>query len=404
MATAPADLTPTPDHVPAELVVDFDLYNIPGGDVDPQAAWRAARPKGPLAWSPRNGGHWIAATPEAVFRFYRDFEHFSASELSIPKMGQEYLMVPNQVDPPMHAGYRRNIMPLFTPDAIEVLAEDVRELCVELIEEARPRGECEFVMDFAMRFPLGIFMRLMGLPDSDRMYLRGLVEKFSDSPDPAEKSAAASELGAYIDRIIDDRIANPRNDATTRVTQMQIDGRPYTLAEMRGTIRLLMAGGLDTVAGMLCFIVRHFALYPDDADFIRSKLGDDKAMMEIVQEFLRRYNIVSSSRMVVEDYEWQGVTLKKGEMVLMPSAFFNMDDDRPDPIRVDFERKNKRHITFGSGTHACAGALLAREEINVFLEEWLTRMPPVRLDPARPPVMKAMSLNGAESLWLQWDV
>jgi cytochrome P450 len=122
-----------------------------------------------------------------------------------------------------------------------------------------------------------------------------------------------------------------------------------------------------------------------------------------VQEFLRRYSIVSSSRLVTQDYTYEGVTMKKGEMVLMPSAFFNLDETRPEPIRVDFQRGNKKHITFGSGTHACAGALLAREEIRIFLEEWLTRMPQVRLDPERPPVMKAMSLNGAESLWLQWD-
>ena len=404
MATQAGDLAPKPDHVPAELVVDFDLYNIPGSDLDPQAAWRAIKPKGPLAWSPRNGGHWIASSPETVFRFYRDSEHFSVSELSIPKMGQEYLMIPNQVDPPMHAEYRRNIMPMFTTDAIGAMAGDVRELCVELIEEMLPRGECEFVMDFAFRFPLGIFMRMMGLPDSDRMYLRRLVEKFSDDPDPAVKADAAGKLGEYIDQQIEDRIANPRDDATTRVTQFTIEGRPYTRAEMRGTVRLLMAAGLDTVAGMVCFLAWHLAIHPEDGDFIKAKFDDERAMQDIVQEFLRRYSIVSSSRMVKQDYTYEGVTLKQGEMILMPSAFFNLDDARPDPIRVDFQRHNKKHITFGSGIHACAGALLAREEIRIFLEEWLTRMPQVRLDPDRLPILKAMSLNGAQELWLKWDV
>ncbi len=402
MATAPAALAPKPDHVPAELVVDFDYYNLPGGSDDPQAAWLAARPKTPVAWTPHNGGHWIASTPEAVFRFYRDWEHFSASELSIPKMGQEYLMIPNQVDPPLHGEYRRNIMPLFTPDAIEKMTRDVRELCVELIEEVLPRGECEFVMDFAFRFPLGIFMRMMGLPESDRMYLRKLVEKFADDPDPQVKAAAAAEMGEYIDRTIEDRIANPRDDATTRITRMTFEGRPYTRAEMRGTVRLLMAAGLDTVAGMLCLLAWHLATNPADGDYIRSKLGDDLAMQEIVQEFLRRYSLVSSSRVITQDYNYDGVTLKQGEMIMMPSAFFNLDEKRDNPQKVDFTRANKRHITFGSGTHACAGAILAREEMKVFLEEWLTRMPPVNLDPARPPILKAASINGATELWLKW--
>lgn len=405
MATHPdtGNLTPRPAHVPAELVVDFDLYNIPGGDRDPQAAWRMLKPKGPLAWSPHNGGHWIASSPETVFRFYRDHENFSVSELSIPKMGQEYLMIPNQVDPPMHAQYRRNIMPLFTTDAIAAMGDDVRELCVELIEEMLPRGECEFVMDFAFRFPLGIFMRMMGLPDADRMYLRHLVEAFSDHPDPQIKADAARKMGEYIDQQIEDRIANPQDDAITQITRFTIDGRPYNRAEMRGTVRLLMAAGLDTVAGMVCFLAWHLATNPEDGDFIRSKLGEERTMQEIVQEFLRRYSIVSSSRVVKHDYTYEGITMKEGDMILMPSAFFNLDDTRPDPIRVDFERANKKHITFGSGIHACAGALLAREEIRIFLEEWLTRLPQTRLDPARPPILKAMSLNGAQELWLKWD-
>jgi len=401
MATAPAELTPKPPHVPAELVVDLDIYNIPVGKDGPQAAWRAAKPKGPLAWSPRNGGHWIASSPETVFRFYRDHEHFTVEELSIPKMGQEYLMIPNQVDPPHHHEYRQNIMPLFTPDAVVKMGEDVRSLCVELIEEMKPRGECEFVMDFAFRFPLGIFMRMMGLPDSDRMYLRRLVEKFSDSPDPEVKNEAGRKLGEYIDQKIEERLANPGNDAISKVTQFTIEGRPYTIAEMRGTIRLLMAAGLDTVAGMVCFLAWHLAQHPEDGEYIRSKFGDDRAMAEIVQEFLRRYSIVSSSRMVVDDYTYEGVTLKKGEMIIMPSAFFNLDG-RPDADKIDFTRANKKHITFGSGIHACAGALLAREEIRIFLEEWLTHMADARLDPDRPPILKALTLNGAQEFWLKW--
>ncbi len=402
MATSATSLAPKPAHVPPELVADFDIYNIPVGEEGPQAAWRTLRPGGPLAWSPRNGGHWIANSPESVFRFHRDHEHFTVAELVIPKMGQEYLMIPNQVDPPHHGEYRANILPLFTPDAVVRMGEDVRSLCIELIEEMKPRGTCEFVMDFAFRFPLGIFMRMMDLPDSDRMYLRRLVEGYTDSPDPERKTQSGIEMMEYIDRKIGERIENPGTDAISKITRFTIEGRPYTLAEMRATVWQLMVAGLDTVAGMVCFLAWHLATHPADADYIRSKIDDERAMQEVVQEFLRRYSIVSSSRMVVKDYTCDGVTLKQGEMIILPSAFFNLDESRPEAEKVDFARKNKKHITFGSGIHACAGALLAREEIRIFLEEWLTRLPQTRLDPERPPKLKAMPLNGAQELWLKW--
>lgn len=391
-----------PDHVPPELVVDADIYNLPVAEGGAQCAWRVLKGPGALSWSPYNGGHWIANTSDAVFRFYRDFQHFSARELSIPPVNADDPLVPNQSDPPQHADYRKNIMPLFTSDAVEAKSDAIRALCVELIEEIRPRGECEFFMDFALKFPLGIFLDMMGLPPEDRMYLRRLAEMFSDSPLVEDKIAAANELCAYIDRHLDDRIANPRDDAMTMVTRFTIGGRPYTRSEMRGTVQLLMAAGLDTVAGMVSFIALHFAQNPAHADYVRANLGNDEVMHQIVQEFLRRYPIVSSSRRLTQDYTYEGVTMKKGDMIIMPSAFFNLEN-RECPEKVDFERANKRHITFGSGTHACAGALLAREEIRIFLEEWLTRLPDLRLKPGSSPRVQALTLNAVKELWLTWD-
>ncbi len=393
-----------PDHVPAELVVDADIYNLPGGEVDPQCAWRALQGPGPLSWSPRNGGHWTANTPEAVFRFLRDFENLSALQLSIPPVDMGDALIPNQSDPPAHGDYRRNVMAFFTSDAVDAMAPDVRELCIELIEELRPQGQCEFVMDFAFRFPLGIFLRMMGLPDADRMYLRRLSEAFTDSAEVEKKTAAALELEAYIDRAIEERIAHPRDDAITAITRFRINGRPYTRSEMRGNVRQHMAAGLDTVAGMLAFIVLHLARHPAQADHVRSCLGDEVAMHQIVQEFLRRFTIVNPSRRVSRDFTHENITLKKGDMIIMPITFFNLDENRESPEEVDFARANKRHVSFGSGPHACAGALLAREEIRIFLEEWLTRMPQVRLDPDHPPRLQALPLNQVRELRLQWDV
>lgn len=391
-----------PDYVPPELVVEADIYKLPVGEGGAQCAWAQLKGPGPISWSPYNGGHWIANTSDAVFRFYRDFENFSAKELSIPPVNAPDPFVPNQSDPPQHADYRKNIMPLFTSDAVEAKSDEIRALCVELIEEMKPKGECEFFMDFALKFPLGIFLNMMGLPPEDRMYLRRLAEIFSDSPVLEEKVAAAKELADYVDKHLDDRIANPRDDVMTMVTGFKIDGRPYTRSEMRGTVQLLMAAGLDTVAGMVSFVALHFAQHPEHADYVRSKLGDEKEMHQIVQEFLRRYPIVSSSRRLLKDYTYQGVTMKKGDMIVMPSAFFNLEN-RECPEKVDFERANKRHITFGSGTHACAGALLAREEIKIFLEEWLTRMPEVRLRQGSAPRVEALVLNGVKEMHLAWD-
>ncbi|HSV45800.1 MAG TPA: cytochrome P450, partial [Ramlibacter sp.] len=59
-ATAPADSIPA--HVPASLVHDFDLYNVPVDDGDYHAALKRLHEAGvpDIFWTPRNGGHWVA--------------------------------------------------------------------------------------------------------------------------------------------------------------------------------------------------------------------------------------------------------------------------------------------------------------------------------------------------------
>lgn len=387
-----------PAHVPQELVVDVDMYDFPAGDA--QLTWSLFDRGRSLSWSPYNGGHWIATTAETVFRFYRDVEHFSSRQIVIPKIGEEDPMVPIQIDPPLHADYRRNILPFFDAAAVEAMSADVRAMCVEMIEEIKGQPEVEFVQAFSFKFPLTIFLRMMGLPLDDRLYLRSLVERFSDSPDLSDKMESLAELHAYIDAAVEDRLANPRDDAVTTITRMRIGDRAYTKKEMRASVHLLMTAGLDTVANMLGFITHYLAANPDQADFVRANLDDEAVMHKVVQEFLRRFPIVNASRILAKDFTYEGVTMKEGDMIILPATPFNLDEVRGDPEEVDFDRKSARHITFGAGPHTCAGALLAREEIEIFLREWLTRIPSFRLDPARPPKMRALPLNAMSELWL----
>lgn len=393
-----------PAHVPAKLVTDVDIFDIPGGEIDPQAAWRAFKTQGPLSWSTKNGGHWVATEGNAVFQFFRDAKVFSSKVIAIPDPGPDDRQLPIQSDAPDHTEYRKNIMPLFTAEAVDALTRDVRDLCVTLIEEMKPRGECEFVMDFAFQFPLTIFLRMMGLPLEDRMPLRRMVERFTDSPDVEQRMAAHKELHAYVDAAIADRIESPRKDAISRITAMSINGRPYTREEMRSTVVLLLHAGLDTVAGMVAFMALDLARNPDHAAQVRARLHDEPAMHQVVQEYLRRFPIANMTRVLTGDYTYEGVTMKKGDLIILPPTFFNMDESRMDkPDDIDLARPSSRHISFGSGPHTCAGALLAREELRIFLEEWLTRMPQVRLDPADPPKVHAMPLNGVRELKLVWD-
>ena len=391
-----------PAHVPPELVVDVDVYALPAGDIDAQLGWRKFAEhadKGPLIYSPYNGGHWVATVPEDIVRFQRDNKNFGNTVNTVPDRGGMRL-VPLESDPPNHASYRRNVLPIVAAKRLKDLAPRIRELTIELVEGLRPKGGCDFISDFALKLPVIVFLEIMGLPQEDGKHLNSIVDTFARHPDSAMKIQALGEMSAYVDSAIQERLREPRDDAITEITQAQIDGRPYTHDEMLSTLTLLALGGLDSVAMHISFIALYLARHPEQRAYVADHLDD----LELVTwEFARRFPIAQMMRQVLNDYEHAGVTMKKGDMVAIPAALYNLDDAIFDSAaEVDLSRPKSLHLTFGTGPHACPGSGLARLEVEIFLQEWLSRIPDFQVDPDVPVECRAQITNAVDQLSLKW--
>jgi cytochrome P450 len=95
--------------------------------------------------------------------------------------------------------------------------------------------------------------------------------------------------------------------------------------------------------------------------------------------------IAMTVRTATRDMQFDGVSLRRGDQLLLLVPAINFDPDAfANPNELCPGRK-EAHATFNMGPHHCIGANLARLEIRVFLEEWLRRIPAFRLDPQRPP-------------------
>jgi cytochrome P450 len=91
--------------------------------------------------------------------------------------------------------------------------------------------------------------------------------------------------------------------------------------------------------------------------------------------------------------------------VLLSSPLHNLDPDRfPDPEKIRLDRGRAHHISFGRGTHACLGAYLARIELGIFIQEWLTRIPEFELVPGTATAGRSGSVNALTELHLRWQV
>ena len=100
-----------------------------------------------------------------------------------------------------------------------------------------------------------------------------------------------------------------------------------------------------------------------------------------IEEILRWTSpIIHFARTATENVELRGKTIRKGDQLALfyPSA--NRDEeifDAPFSFRVD--RDPNRHLAFGIGEHFCAGAHVARLELEVAFQALIPRLAQLEL-------------------------
>lgn len=377
---APPDVA-RPDNVPVDRVFDFDIYrDIPAG-MDFHAFWRELMTTAPypLMWTPHNEGHWVALTAELSDTVMSDTERFSNRTVLVPKetAGEAYRLIPLSLDPPEHRPFRNLLNENLGPKPLKPIEQTIVDLTVSLIDGFKDRGQCDFVRDFAEQLPVTIFMKLVDLPLADLPKLKHLADQFTRPDGSMTYPEVADAFRAYLTPVLAERRGGSGEDMITRMISGRIDGRELTEVEAQNICIQVLVGGLDTVVNLLAFT---FAYLARDADLRRAIAADPELINDALLEFFRRFPVVSSSREVRNEVEFEGVTLKAGDMVMAPTIVVAMDTAmNADPLEFQLNRPGRKHSAFGKGSHTCPGAHLARLEMKIVLREWFARIPEFRL-------------------------
>jgi len=393
-----------PDHVPSDLVVDFDFFALGDKPEGIHLAFAKLHDGPDIVWTPHNGGHWIATRAEDIDFIQRNHEPFSIRNFTIPRNAYDATALPLGVDPPVHTPYRKLLMQAFTPKAVKALEGVARETARDLVANLAPKGRCEFVEDFAKVLPIHVFLGMVNLPFEHKSFLLEWAEISVRSSDTQARMDAHEKMTTYLSKYIDERMANPGDDLLSMIGQGEIDGRRMTREETLRMATLVMGGGLDTVASTLGFIAHYLAQHPEQrADLVANPRLNQFAC----EEFLRRFAAPNTARVLTTDYEYKGLKLLKDDLILTPKCLSGLDDRVvEDPKTIDFHRRPStiKHNAFGSGPHICPGAVLARREIMVFFEEWLPVIPHFEIDPDDTVIMASGSVSGVLRLPLRWKV
>jgi cytochrome P450 len=360
---------------------DFDHLDASYVD-NPYPIWDELRPTCPIAHTDRYLGVYMPTRHEDIRAIAYDTEHFSSRRILVrEERARLHSTPPITSDPPAHRPHRMVLLPMFTPAAIRRYEPRTRAICRELIGRLSGRTGCDGAVDYAQEIPMRVTAAMLGVSeqagDQFRKWTREILEL--GVTDQAVLLRAFAEVAAFFAEEVAKRRAAPGDDLITCLLDARIDGRPLSDDHILGTLRLLMVAGIDTTWSTIGSCLWHLATHDDDR---RRLVAEPQLLATAVEELLRAYAPVTAAREIVRETQIDGCRFKTGEMVLLPFPAANRDPALfADPDRVVIDRAQNRHVAFGLGIHRCIGSHLARMEITVALEEWISRIPEFGLAP-----------------------
>lgn len=393
-----------PEHVPAELVLDKDLYTFLQEGDDPYRTASCLHDGPDIFWA-RNAvlgqPAWVPTRHALMHEIYLNTEAFSSDRQNLAMLGVDWKLNPLEYDPPEHSKYRRILNPFFTPKAMSALDDSVKEVCNMLISKFAERGSCEFVTEFAEEFPSYIFLDLMGLPREKLHDFLRWERDMIHAKNAVDRVGAMKSVLAYFEQFIAEQKGNPTTELMKGILSAQVDdGRPLDDGEIMGMCYLLYIGGLDTVFCTLGWVIWHLAT---DQPLQKRLRENPEEIPKAVEEFLRAYPVATPHREVTKDINFHGVQMRAGEWVLLPTFLAARDPQAYDnPHTIDIDRKTQ-HITFANGPHVCLGRSLARRELITVIETFLSRFTHIRIPDGERYAYHTGGVFGVDRLPLEWD-
>jgi cytochrome P450 len=282
-----------------------------------------------------------------------------------------------------HARIRRLLVPAFRNRTIAAMRPRFQALADELVDGFAARGRVELVGEFAEPYAARIICVLLGLPEDHWRQVARWADDLgaSFSIDVGNQvpriEAALSGLYGYVDEVVEDRRAHPRDDLVSTLLRAQ-DADGLSRHELGVALVFLAFAGMETTRNQLGLAVQTLLAHPEQWRLLgeRPELGENA-----VEEVMRVNPTVTwVTREALEDVDFQGLRIPKGGIVQMLSHAAGTDPAAmPDPS-FDITQVRPPHHGFGAGVHHCLGHFVARTDMAVALPLLARRMPDARPD------------------------
>ena len=313
------------------------------------------------------------------------------------------------MDAPDHHKYRALTQAWFMPQNLRAMEERIRGVARAAVDQmAATGGQCDFVREVALHYPLRVVMEIMGVPREDEPRMLMLTQELFGAADPELARKEEVDPGAkltpgvitdffeYFRKLSADRRANPTDDLSSVIANSMIDGQPISEFEAMSYYIIVATAGHDTTSSSTGGAI--WGLAENPAELAKLK-ADPSLIAGLVDESIRWTTPVKTfMRTVAEPTHLAGRNLAAQDWLMLCYASGNRDEavfDDPQAFRVD--RKPNRHLAFGYGAHLCLGQHLAKMEMRILWEELIPRLESLELA-GEPQMSQAVFVNGPKTL------
>src|ERR1700744_6257258 len=169
-----------------------------------------------------------------------------------------------QMDAPDHPKYRALTQGWFMPANLGKFEARVRHIARSTVARMLEKGgQCDFVADVALGYPLHVIMEILGVPEQDEPRMLKLTQELFGAQDPDTARARdqlnsetfsqmivaiINDFGAYFGKITEDRRARPRDDLATVIANGKINGAYLPPLDMTSYYMIVATAGHDTTS------------------------------------------------------------------------------------------------------------------------------------------------------------
>lgn len=269
----------------------------------------------------------------------------------------------------LHGDLRNLVAKAFSNRQVQELRPFMENKSSNLLESLKGE-EFDLLKDYAQPYSISVIGKLLGVPED--MYEKFLdwsnkIVKMYDlkvsDDDSADAENAAKEFYEYTLSLIEHKVNTPGNDMITRLANVTENDQKLTKNQIICTVILLLNAGHEATVNTIGNSIVTLANNNIDTLNLDKKYN----IKNIIEELIRFDSPLQFfQRWVLDDDYVGGIEVEKHSKVAILLGSANRDADNfLNPDKINFERSNLSHTSFGGGVHFCLGAHLARLELEV---------------------------------------